>query len=97
MMTSKGYVHQYPLHLRKMTSKQIGEALKTVKIALMPVGSIEQHGPHLPIDTDLATVEYLAQESVKLVRQQTSQPIAFIVPSLPFGITLEMDWPGIYT
>lgn len=82
------------LFMRKMTSAQISEALKTVKIALMPLGSIEQHGSHLPIDCDLSTVEYLAEKAVLEARNQSNHPIALIVPALPFGTTLEMDWPG---
>ncbi len=85
---------EWPLFLRKMTSPQIGEAVKTVKIALMAVGSLEQHGPHLPIDCDLATVEYLAEHAVRKAREQSGHPVCLIAPALPFGITLEMDWPG---
>jgi creatinine amidohydrolase len=84
----------WPLFLRKMTSPQIGEAVKTARIALVAVGSIEQHGAHLPIDTDLSTVEYLAEEGLKKARQDASLPVALIAPAVPFGTTLQMDWPG---
>jgi creatinine amidohydrolase len=93
-MNSEFTSTEFPIYLRKMTSPEIGEAVKTVKIALMAVGSIEQHGPHLPVDCDLATVEYLAEQSLLKARQQAGHPVALIVPALPFGITLEMDWPG---
>lgn len=86
-----GFPH---LFMRKMTSMQILEALKTVKIAIMPIGSIEQHGTHLPIDCDLATVEFLVEKSVLRAREQSKHPIALVVPALPFGTTLEMNWPG---
>jgi creatinine amidohydrolase len=77
-----------------MTSPEIRDSVKTIKIVIVPVGSIEQHGPHLPIDTDLSTVEYLAEQSVLKARQDSGRPIAVIAPSLPYGVTLEMDWPG---
>lgn len=84
----------WPVYLRKMTSPQIGEAVKTARIAIVAVGSIEQHGAHLPIDTDLSTVEYLADEGLRKARQISGQPVGFIAPAMPFGTTLEMDWPG---
>lgn len=34
-------------------------------ILLLPVGSIEQHGPHLPLDTDTITALHLGQKLIK--------------------------------
>lgn len=84
------------LYLRKMTSPEISEFVKNAPIAILPVGSIEQHGAHLPIDTDLTTIEYLAEEGLKAVRNITGLPIGTIVPNLPYGgseITMD-GWPG---
>ncbi|MBM3396582.1 MAG: creatininase family protein, partial [Betaproteobacteria bacterium] len=36
----------------EMTSPEIREALRTVKLALIPVGATEQHGPNLGTGTD---------------------------------------------
>jgi len=77
-----------------MSSPEVGEAVKTVKMVIIPIGSIEPHGPHLPLDTDLTTIEYLAEKSVLEVRKRISKPVAIIAPSLSYGVTLEMDWPG---
>ena len=30
-------------------------------LVVLPVGAIEQHGPHLPVGTDSLTIEYLAR------------------------------------
>ena len=38
------------------------EALKTKKLAIIPVGSTEQHGPALPVGTDWIVAEYLAKK-----------------------------------
>jgi creatinine amidohydrolase len=37
----------------EMTSTQLRDAAAAGDIALLPVGSIEQHGSHLPVDTDI--------------------------------------------
>ena len=36
----------------QMTWPEIEEYLKKVDTVLLPCGAIEQHGPHLPLDTD---------------------------------------------
>lgn len=76
---------QWPLYLRKMASNEISEMVQLAKIAVLPIGSIEQHGNHLPIDTDLTTVEYLAEQGIRTVRQAVAQPVALIAPSIPYG------------
>lgn len=34
-------------------------------LLVLPLGDTEQHGPHLPVGTDLLTVEYLAREAAR--------------------------------
>ena len=46
----------------ELTWPEVRERLKEVDIVLLPVGSIEQHGAHLPLDTDSFDAEYLAQQ-----------------------------------
>lgn len=38
---------------QEMTSPEIAEARDSGAVVLIPVGAIEQHGPHLPVDTDI--------------------------------------------
>jgi len=51
-------------------------------LVLLPVGSVEQHGPHLPLGTDFMTAEHLAREAAG--RAACEIPIA-VAPTLPFG------------
>jgi creatinine amidohydrolase len=60
-------------------------ASKTRKIVVLPVGSCEQHGPHLPIDTDLRIAQLLAEKLVGLLRKQ--EPI--LLPIIPFSCSWE--------
>ncbi|MFL7808919.1 MAG: creatininase family protein, partial [Anaerolineae bacterium] len=52
------------------------------RICVLPVGSTEQHGPHLPLDTDSILAEYFA-------RQIASSLDAALLPTLHYGTSLE--------
>jgi creatinine amidohydrolase len=69
------------LLLEEMTRE---EARKTAPQALivLPVGAVEQHGPHLPVGTDYFTVEHLARAAAAEAAQ--SIPV-LVAPTLPFG------------
>jgi len=41
--------------LQDLTWVEAKEAFEKAKIAIIPVGSHEQHGPHLPLMNDAAT------------------------------------------
>jgi creatinine amidohydrolase len=51
-------------------------------LLVLPLGATEQHGPHLPVGTDLLTVEYLAREAARRVAGHL--PV-LVAPALPFG------------
>jgi len=67
------------------------EKLKLTDIAILPVGAIEQHGPHLPLDVDAYDAEYLAHK----VAQACSDPKPLVLPLLPYGVSYHHDdFPG---
>ena len=45
----------------EMTWPTAEERLRDIDVALLPVGAIEQHGPHLPLDTDSFDADYLCR------------------------------------
>jgi creatinine amidohydrolase len=42
----------------EMSWKDVERLLKQTDVCIVPIGAIEQHGPHLPLGTDT----YIAQE-----------------------------------
>jgi creatinine amidohydrolase len=60
------------------------EALAQVPHALvvLPVGSTEQHGPHLPVITDTISVEHIARAAA--AEAAKTVPV-LVTPTLPFG------------
>ncbi len=62
---------------------EIEKRLKIVDTAILPCGSIEQHGPHLPVDVDYFDAEYLA----KRVAEACKNPKPFVLPGIPYGVS----------
>ena len=71
----------------ELTWQETQKRLQEVDIALLPVGSIEQHGPHLPLDTDAFDADYLAHQ----VALSCSTPKPFVLPLISYGISYEHD------
>ena len=45
-----------PSHvMQNMTWPEVQDALKDVRVGIVPVGSHEQHGPHLAMSVDIAS------------------------------------------
>lgn len=66
---------QFDPELRKIIKKK-------KQIAVIPVGSIEQHGPHLPISTDSDIVTEIA----KRVSEKKNY---LLLPTLTYGVSFE--------
>lgn len=80
-----------PFRWGELTWPGARKLLAQVDIALLPVGSIEQHGPHLPLDTDAFDAEHLAVE----VARACSHPRPLVLPLVPYGVSYHHDdFPG---
>jgi creatinine amidohydrolase len=66
---------QFDPDLRKMIKKK-------KQIAIIPVGSIEQHGPHLPISTDSDIVTEIASRLSERIN-------GVLLPTITYGISNE--------
>jgi len=64
------------------TWKEMEKKLADIDTAILPCGSIEQHGPHLPLDVDYFDSVYLARK----VAEACSNPKPFVLPAIPYGV-----------
>jgi creatinine amidohydrolase/Fe(II)-dependent formamide hydrolase-like protein len=77
--------------LGELTWLEARDRFKEVDVALLPVGALEQHGPHLPLDTDAFDAQYLAQQVAAACRD----PKPLVLPLIPYGVSYHHeDFPG---
>lgn len=65
-----------------MSDPDFKNALRKTKKAILPIGSLEQHGPHLPVSTDSLIAEHIA----RMVAERIG---AFVLPVTTFGVSFE--------
>ena len=79
--------------LARLTWPQAREALVQARLAVVPTGSCEQHGPHLALDTDTAIAEELARRLADALGEK-----ALLCPPLAYGLSEHhMGFPGTVT
>jgi len=77
----------------KLTWPEINEAIAQKKVIVLPVGSIEQHGYHLPIDVDVRSATTIA-----LGAGEKSPEDMLVMPPFTYGYCNHvMDFPGTIT
>jgi creatinine amidohydrolase len=78
------------LHLSCLTSPEAARALADAEMVLIPVGTHEQHGPNLAMQSDAALAEAVA---VRVAEQM--RPRLLVAPAIPWGISgHHMGFPG---
>ncbi|MEM8864648.1 MAG: creatininase family protein [Planctomycetota bacterium] len=71
---------------------QFAQVDKQAAVAVLPVGAIEQHGPHLPVSVDTTILVGLID---RLVESMPDELLAYFLPVLPYGKSNEhADFPG---
>lgn len=63
-------------------------------VVLVPLGSTEQHGPHLPFATDTMIADAVAQAVARRMRATANTPVV-VAPAVPYGASGEhQEFPG---
>jgi creatinine amidohydrolase len=74
-----------------LTQPEIAAQFKKNPLVLLPTGSIEQHGPHLPTGTDTLAANVIAHAVAERID-------GLVLPSTPLGVTpMHMPFEGTIT
>ena len=74
----------------EFTWPEIREAVSQNRVCVLPVGTVEQHGPHLPLVTDVLTATEMSRLAVEAIPAE-----AILMPSVYYAFNVHhMDFPG---
>ncbi len=75
--------------LGELTFTEIPERLTRTSILCLPIGAIEQHGPHLPLNTDVVIAEELAR---RIIACWGTELDLWLLPTISISLSPEHDW-----
>lgn len=78
------------MYMEELTSDAFAEAVKKVKIGVLPIGMTEAHGHHCPLGTDTLIPRHFLQ----LIDEQMGAEL-LIAPEIPYGYSWDLaPFPG---
>jgi len=103
MKTPKAQSHRATKKTEKLwfdelSMKEVEKAAKAGKIVIIPVGSVEEHGDHLPLCTDSLQPEYVALEVAKKIKCLVAPPLRYGVcnSTRNFPGTISIGFESLY-
>lgn len=83
-----------PVHrLAEMTWTEVRDVQRDGAVAILPVGAVEAHGPHLPIGTDTVIAEAMARSCAEALDAEGR--VVFVLPPLWYTTALfAHSFPG---
>jgi creatinine amidohydrolase len=92
LMEHRMGIHHWP----SLTTEELRRIARPGVVAVQALGAIEQHGPHLPLDTDLRIAEgLLARALDRLGERQGGALEVLVLPPLAIGASDEhKSFPG---
>ncbi|MCC3372672.1 creatininase family protein [Cohnella sp. REN36] len=78
--------------LPRLTGKQIKELPKEKALVILPIGAVEQHGPHLPVMTDALIGEATLTQALEMLPTDAQ---VWLLPPIAYGKSNEhLGFPG---
>jgi creatinine amidohydrolase len=86
-------VSNFVPRLAELSGPEVAERLTSKSIIVQPLGAIEQHGPHLPLNTDEVIADAVAVDAVG--RAHAAGLDVWLLPTMAFTKSNEHAWsPG---
>jgi creatinine amidohydrolase len=93
--TKKSLKNNSVVKLEDLNWKQINELDRDKTVFFQPISPLEEHGPHLPVGTDLFTSIDTAKEAIKKLQVEKPDFSFILMPAIPIGsCDFAMDFPG---
>jgi len=94
-MSNNQKSEQRIIKMEELSWKQIDTLDRNKTIFFLPISPLEEHGPHLPVGTDLLTVKDVITEAVKFLNKKKPELTYVVLPAIPVGYCeFNTDFPG---
>ena len=87
---------------RRLRADELRERAQRNAIVIVPIGALEQHGPHLPSMVDWRCVHEVSHRAARIMEK--SVPVV-VAPTIPYGMsehhmslngTITLDYATMY-
>lgn len=76
------------VELGRLSWKEVEAILPLNPVILIPIGTVEQHGPHLPVNADNMVAGFVAERAAEATD-------AYVVPAINYGVSMSFrNFPG---
>ena len=80
-------------HYAHLSWPEIKNKIRRKAVVLLPFGTVEDHGPHLPLNTDNIILDAICSETARRMKGET-----LVMPLVAYGFDEHhMDFPGTVT
>lgn len=78
------------MYMVNVTSDNFSKKVKSIKTIVVPIGSVEAHGHHLPLGTDIFSPRVFCN-----MLEEKISDLIWIAPEIPFGQSYDLSiYPG---
>lgn len=83
------------VNLDEITWIELDRLNRERTLILIPISPLEEHGPHLPIGTDVMAAVDIAQQTAKQIEEMAPEHAVVLCPAVPLGCAaITADFPG---
>jgi creatinine amidohydrolase len=81
------------INFHDLTWKEAREAIARGAVLILPIGSTEAHGPHLPLATDVIISEEMSRRAARKLKEKGID--SFVLPAVAYSVTdFSSDFAG---
>jgi creatinine amidohydrolase len=82
------------VRLDELTWPEVKEALNKTNLVILPMGSTEEHGTHLPLNVDSICATHIAEQAAKIVTEKSSARV-LVAPTIHYtDVSVHKMFPG---
>jgi creatinine amidohydrolase len=71
--------------IEELTAPEVDRMDRNKTLFILPVGMLEEHGPHLPIGSDTYQVDFIVDRTIKRLQRTLPDWLVVVLPTINYG------------